>query len=456
MLFQTQLFLLIFLPLTLTFYFLAAHRTEVRIGVLIVASLIFYGWWDARFVPLLLGQAILTWLCAEIFFRYRLRAVLWIGIAINLSVLCLFKYSDFLISNVEALIGFPLPHSSWVLPIGISFFTFELVSYLADQMRGHQKHYRFSRFMLFVLFFPRLIAGPIVRHDEIVEQFEKDPLRPGADERLGRGFVLLTLGLAKKLLIADPLATIADPMFAASAMSPQPLLDSWMGVLAFSLQLYFDFSAYTDMAIGMSLMMGLKLPINFNVPYRATSIRDFWRRWHMTLSRYIRDYLYIPMGGSRAGQAMFIVATMVSMTLCGLWHGAGWTFVVWGAMHGIGLIVCRYWQASAVQLPAVAGWLLTMLFVMAGWVLFRSPDFSTALSVFSGLAGSDGIGGLDKSDWIIAVGAIVAVVGPTSLSFVERYLLPWRTGAIVWAGLWVYCLMVIGGENPVSFIYFQF
>lgn len=456
MLFQTQLFLLIFLPITLACYFIAAKRTEIRIAVLIIASLIFYGWWDARFVPLLLGQAALTWICAEIFFRTKIRAVLWIGIAVNLAILCLFKYSDFLIANVEAVIGFSLPHSSWVLPIGISFFTFELVSYLADQMRGHQKHYRFSRFMLFVLFFPRLIAGPIVRHDEIVEQFERNPLRPGMNERLGRGFVLLTLGLAKKLLIADPLATIADPMFAASAVTPQPFLDSWFGVLAFSLQLYFDFSAYTDMAIGMSLMMGLKLPINFNVPYRATSLRDFWRRWHMTLSRYIRDYLYIPLGGSRAGQARFMFATMVSMSLCGLWHGAGWTFIVWGAMHGVGLIVCRYWQGNAFPLPAIIGWSITMLFVMAGWVLFRSPDFATAISVFNGLSGVSGMGSAGKTDWIIAIGAIVAIVGPTSLAFVERFLMPWRSAALLWAGVWVYCLMVIGGENPVSFIYFQF
>lgn len=174
-------------------------------------------------------------------------------------------------------------------------------------------------------------------------------------------------------------------MFAASAIAPQPLLDSWMGVLAFSLQLYFDFSAYTDMAIGMSLMMGLRLPINFNVPYRATSLREFWRRWHMTLSRYIRDYLYIPLGGSRAGQARFIFATLVSMTLCGLWHGAGWTFVVWGAMHGVGLIVCRYWQGRSFQTPAIAGWLLTMLFVMAGWVLFRSPISRPQFRCLAGL-----------------------------------------------------------------------
>lgn len=456
MLFQTHLFLLVFLPVTLVTYFLAARRTELRIAVLIIASLIFYGWWDARFIPLLLGQATLTWIFAEIFFRFRRKSILWLGIAINLAVLCLFKYADFLISNVEAIIGYKLPHSSWVLPIGISFFTFELVSYLADQMRGHQKHYRFSRFMLFVLFFPRLIAGPIVRHDEIVEQFEADPLREGASERFARGFVLLILGLAKKILIADPLAAIADPMFAASAITPQPLIDSWMGALAFSLQLYFDFSAYTDMAIGMAMMMGLKLPINFNVPYRAASLREFWRRWHMTLSRYIRDYLYIPLGGSKAGEARFVFATMVSMTLCGLWHGAGWNFVAWGAMHGFGLLVCRMWQRTGVPLPYAIGWLLTMAFVGAGWVLFRSPDFATSISVFSGLSGQAGIGAISKSIWIIAVAAIVAVIGPTSLTFVERYLLPWRSGAILWVGLWLYCLLVIGGENPVSFIYFQF
>lgn len=456
MLFQSQAFLLFFLPITLIVYFLTAKRSELRVSVLIVASLIFYGWWDARFIPLLLGQAALTWGCGEVYFRSRWRPVLWIGIAANLAVLCLFKYADFLISNVEAVIGFALPRSSWVLPIGISFFTFELVSYLADQMRRHEKRYKFKRFILFALFFPRLIAGPIVRHDEIMFQFDADPLREGASERLARGFVLLSLGLAKKLLIADPLAQIADPIFAATTSSPQPLIDSWIGTLSFSLQLYFDFSAYTDMAIGMALMMGLYLPINFNVPYRAVSLRDFWRRWHMTLSRYIRDYLYIPLGGSRAGKARFVFATMISMTLCGLWHGAGWTFVIWGAMHGVGLIVCRVWQLLDIPLPLPIAWLLTMLFVAAGWVLFRSPDFATSLSMFAGLTGRAGVGTFANGDWIIAAGALVAVVGPTSLTFVNQYLLPWRTGALLWAGLWVYCLLVIGGENPISFIYFQF
>ena len=456
MLFQTQLFLLVFFPATLGLFFLVSARANVRIAVLIAASLVFYGWWDARFVPLLIGQAVFTWLFAELYFRIGSRALLWLAIAANLAVLALFKYADFIVGNVEAATGLSLPRSTWILPIGISFFTFELISYLADQLRGREKRYGFSRFLLFVLFFPRLIAGPIVRHDEIIGQFDADPRRPGVSERLGKGFVLLVIGLAKKVLIADQLAGTADTFFAAAAIQPQPLFESWIGTLAFTLQLYFDFSAYTDMAMGMSLMMGFVLPPNFDAPYRSTSIRSFWRRWHMTLSRYIRDYLYIPLGGSRNGGARYVLATMASMSLCGLWHGAGWTFILWGAMHGAGLITCRVWQGFGLPLPAPLAWVLTMLFVMAGWVLFRSPDFSTALSVFTGLAGQAGIGSASSASWIMAAGAAAALLGPTSLRYVHQYLLVWRSAAIFWAAVFVYCLLAIGGRDPTDFIYFQF
>ncbi|WP_185983906.1 MBOAT family O-acyltransferase [Aureimonas mangrovi] len=462
MLFQTQGFLLLFLPVFLACYYAAARHTGLRVAVLVTGSLVFYGFWDARFVPLLLGQMLGTWLCAALFFRTRLRAILWIGIAANLAVLAAFKYVDFLVGTVEAISGLDLPRAGWLLPIGISFFTFEMVSYLADLLRGHEVRYRLSRFSLFILFFPRLIAGPIVRHNEIVWQFELDPVRPGLAERFGKGFVLLTIGLAKKVLIADPLATLADPVFAQASGAAPSLIDAWAGTLAFTLQLYFDFSAYSDMAIGLALMMGLALPVNFDAPYRAASLRDFWRRWHMTLSRYIRDYLYIPLGGSRHGMGTFVTATMVSMTICGLWHGAGWTFVLWGALHGAGLVANRAWQGAGARLPVVLAWPVTMLFVMAGWVLFRAPDFGTAASLYAGLAGAGGPGApiVEATSqtvlWTLLAGAIVALAGPTSQVYVERFLIPWSVVALGWALAFVYCVLAIGGQNPVSFIYFQF
>jgi len=456
MLFHTQTFLLLFFPTLAGLYYAVARHGELRIYLLIMASIAVYSSFDIRFLPLLLGQAVATWLVAEFFFAKGSRFALWLGIAANVAVLASFKWIDFLVIHAEALTGVELPRSNWALPIGLSFYTFELVSYLADQMRGRQKRYPFSRFMLFVLYFPRLISGPIVRHDEIVDQFDLDPLRPDVAERLSKGFVLLVIGLAKKLLLADPLAKIADPVFASAATAIPSLTDSITGTVAFTFQIYFDFSAYSDMAIGISLIFGIVIPNNFDAPYRATSLRDFWRRWHMTLSRFIRDYLYIPLGGSTSGAGRFVAATMIAMTVCGLWHGAGWTFLVWGMAHGAGLIVCHAWQKRGGKLPLPVAWALTMACVVAGWVLFRAPNFDTALNMFGGIAGFGVVGAVPDGAWLLVAASVVAMAGPTSAVLVERFLLPWRSAAFGWAAAFVYLILLIGGRDPVSFIYFQF
>jgi len=237
------------------------------------------------------------------------------------------------------------------LPIGISVFTFQLACYLVDVARGEAHCYPWRRVTLFVSLFPHLIAGPIVRHHQIMPQLDADPLRPGLAERMAKGLAYCVIGCAKKVLLADPMANIADPIFAAAAFSSPSLIDAWHGALAFSFQLFLDFSAYTEMAIGIGLMLGVRFPNNFEMPYRANDLAAFWRRWHITLSQLIRDYLYIPLGGSRHGWVVYVKATMISMGLCGLWHGAGWTFVVWGLAHGAGLVVCRAWQKSGLRLP---------------------------------------------------------------------------------------------------------
>ena len=282
------------------------------------------------------------------------------------------------------------PPISIVLPIGISFFTFQLACYLVDVARGDAHSYPWRRVTLFVSLFPHLIAGPIVRHHQIMPQLDADPLRPGLAERFAKGLAFFIIGCAKKVFLADPMARFADPIFAAAATSTPSLVDAWHGALAFSFQLFLDFSAYSEMAIGLGLMLGVRFPDNFDMPYRASDLANFWRRWHMTLSQLIRDYLYIPLGGSRHGWGTYVKATLLSMGLCGLWHGAGWTYVAWGLMHGVGLVVCRAWQQKAFPLPAAVGWALTMLFVLAGWVLFRSPDFATAGHMLMGMAGLGG------------------------------------------------------------------
>ena len=299
------------------------------------------------------------------------RGFIDIAIALQFLSLALFKYTNFLVANVEQVLDVTLPKSNILLPIGISFYTFQLVSYLIDVRRDEAPAHRLWSILLYISFFPHLIAGPIVRHNELLPQFAEHPMRPGVAERLGKGLTLFMIGMAKKVLLADPLSRIADPIFAAAG-SATSFGSAWTGALAFSFQLFLDFSAYTEMAIGLALMFGLILPENFRRPYLATSLRDFWRRWHITLATFLRDYIYIPLGGSRRGRhAMRDV--MVTMGACGLWHGAGWTYVTWGLLHGAGLIVCMAYQSLNRPLPSVVGWLLTMLFVIVGWVIFRAP-----------------------------------------------------------------------------------
>ena len=363
MLFQSQVFVLAFLPLTVLTYYLSARSRSCREISLIAASLSFYGWWDVRFIPLLLGQIAMTWVVTSLHERTKWKWPLIAGIAVNLASLGTFKYLNFIFIFAMAEIGRPQDPFNIVLPVGISFFSFQLISYLFDRLRNDAPTYPFRRFALFVLFFPHLIAGPIVRHNELIPQFDGDPLRPGYDQRIGMGLILFTIGLAKKVLLADRLAEVINPIFAsAAAGATLSFGESWTAVLGFSFQIFLDFSGYTDMAIGIAMLFGLILPENFRRPYLATNIRDFWRRWHMSLSRFLRDYVYIPLGGSRTGGARFAAATVLTMALCGRWHGAGWMFIAWGLWHGVGLVICRGRQGLAVPVPPPVGWFLTMMF----------------------------------------------------------------------------------------------
>ena len=458
MLFQSQVFLLGFLPVTVALWYGLAERTVAREWCLLICSLVFYAWWDVRFVPLLVLQGGLSWLAAEIFQRRggQPRALLIAAIAANLAVLAFFKYWTFLAQTVLAALGMHLPDYSIILPIGISFFTFEIISYLVDLGWRGAPHYNFRRFGLFVAFFPRLIAGPIVRHNEIIPQFDLAPLREGLAERLSQGATLLVLGLAKKLFLADALAPLADAAFRAGVSETPSLGIAWTGALAFTFQLFLDFSAYSEMAIGIALMLGLTLPANFAAPYQSLDLRDFWQRWHMTLSRYFRDYLYFPLGGSHHGWRTFAVATLATMGLCGLWHGAGWTFIVWGLLHGLGLIVCRAWARFGVQLPHVAAWTLTFVFVVAGWVLFRASGFTAAGHMLAGLIGLGGFSGALEKPALLASAAAVSLLGPTTQAVVAQWLRPVPAiGALV--GLLAAAVVLETGKGqPVTFIYFQF
>lgn len=455
MLFQSQEFILALLPITLALYYAFADRPLARQTTLVVASLVFYGWWDARFVPLLLVHCAIAWAGPVLAQRTGRRAFIDLAIALQFLSLAFFKYSNFIVANVEALTGAALPKSDILLPIGISFYTFQLVSYLIDVRRRQAPAYPLWSILLYISFFPHLIAGPIVRHNELLPQFAGHPLRPGVAERLGKGLTLFIIGMGKKVLLADPLARLADPVFSAAGAATS-FGSAWTGALAFSFQLFLDFSAYTEMAIGLALMFGLILPENFRQPYRATSLRDFWRRWHITLATFLRDYIYIPLGGNRHGFARYVIAIMVTMGACGLWHGAGWTYVTWGLMHGVGLIVCMAYQSKARPLPSPVGWLLTMLFVIAGWVIFRAPHFTAAYDMLAAMTGFNGFGGRIEGRTLLLCAAVVSLLLPSSHALIERWIKPLPALAAPLALTFAFMLLRINTDAPVSFIYFQF
>ncbi|HKM65035.1 MAG TPA: MBOAT family protein [Acidisphaera sp.] len=459
MLFNSQAFILGFLPLVLAGYYALARHRAWRQAWVVLASLGFYGWWDVRFVPLLVGLTLANWLIAQWFGIARRGWIPVLGVVLNLLALGVFKYADFIRGSIYGLVGAPWTPWALVLPLGISFFVFQKISYLIDLKRGDQHIYGFLDFWMFVTFFPQLIAGPLVRHNEIIPQFDNDPRRPEIWENLSRGCVLFIIGIAKKVALADTLAQIADPIFAHAAEAKLSTAEAWIGDAAYTMQIYFDFSGYSDMAIGLALMFGLRLPFNFNAPYRSTSIRDYWRHWHMTLSRFLRDYLYIPLGGNRCSLPRQAVNIFLTMLLGGLWHGAAWTYVVWGGMHGSALALNHVWEKTGIRLPRLLGWAMTLLFVMGAFVLFRSPSFTVAGSMWQAMGGANGLGHVtfDPEHWIALLGGaavVLAGIPSQDLAFTRLEPRPWIAVPVGAAGVWL--VLLIGGRLPNVFIYFQF
>jgi D-alanyl-lipoteichoic acid acyltransferase DltB (MBOAT superfamily) len=457
MLFNSFAFLLAFLPLAIGLHWLVERfAPHWRLALLLLLSLAFYAYWDWRFLPLLIISIGLNWLIAEAFQKTQAGMLITVAIVANLMLLALFKYFNFFADLAGIVPGLPAPRLDLALPLGISFFTFHHVMYLTDLRRGQAPRYDLVRYGLYIAFFPQVLAGPLVRWREIMHQFEERPyLRADAAKRIGCGLMLLTAGLAKKVLLGDPLAEYANPVFAAAAAGKAiSVAQAWQGTLAFSLQIYFDFSGYTDMALGLALLFGIVLPQNFEVPYRALSIQDFWRRWHMTLSRFLRDYLYIALGGSRHGLQRQVWALFATMALGGLWHGAGLTFVAWGAAHGLALVVALLWRRVGWPMPALLGWLLTFLFVTLCWVLFRAPSFEAALAIYKGLFGLAPMGTGFKWRALLPAAAF-AIIGPTAWALIHR-LPPTRWLAVTAAILFVLILFKIGEDANYEFIYFQF
>jgi alginate O-acetyltransferase complex protein AlgI len=495
MLFNSYAFVFAFLPLSLAIYHglrrLGLDRGSIL--ALTLLSLFFYGWWNAIYLLLIVPVMLVNFALARVILPREghhsrgAKALLALGLAGNLAVLGYFKYANFFVDNLDALLGLDLFLAKIVLPLGISFFTFQKIAFLIDAYRGKVDRLNLLDFSLFVAFFPQLIAGPIVHHREVLSQFRRGGGVPPACMTMG--VTIFAIGLAKKVLLADTVALYATPGFEAAARGATlDLLTAWSSALAYTVQLYFDFSGYSDMAIGAALLFGIRLPVNFASPYKAASIIDFWRRWHITLSRFLRDYLYVALGGNRHGKFRRYVNLLLTMLLGGLWHGAGWTFVVWGALHGVYLMINHAWCALRPRLtwlPAASaierklGQALTFLAVVLGWVFFRAADVGSALEILKGMAGMNGFAttiSLGEPFWGLALsGALLLVAwwapntqqltgyaGPATGDPAKEPMQPpgrmlWRP-SLPWAAV-VGCgagIAVLSLSRVSEFLYFQF
>lgn len=408
MLFNSYIFLFVFLPVTFAGFYLIGARGRYRIATawLVAASLFFYGYWNPAFLGLILGS---------IFFNYSIgmalslertkwrRPLLIFGVMANLGLLAYFKYAHFLVENLNVLAGTSFTFKAIVLPLGISFFTFTQIAFLTDAYRKEVKEYDLAHYLLFVTYFPHLIAGPILHHKDMMPQFARSTIYRIDWNNVAAGLTIIAIGLFKKVILADGIAPYAGPVFSAAVAPGQPLslVEAWGGALAFSLQLYFDFSGYCDMAIGLSLLFNIRLPVNFHSPYKAVNIIDFWRRWHMTLSRFLRDYLYIPLGGSRKGPWRRYTNLLITMLIGGFWHGANWTFVAWGALHGLYLVVNHGWRtireklgqdiSRSTRVGRTLSQGLTFLAVVVAWVFFRAENIQSAGLILKAMAGLNGV-----------------------------------------------------------------
>lgn len=465
MIFSTPLFVFGFLPIFLMVYYILPQR--LRPWVILTGSCIFYGWWKAQFLAVVLGLSITSFVAA----RFAVAAATpgqrhWavrLGVGLNLATLGYFKYTYFLTDNFnpmwEKLGQQSLTLPTIILPIGISFLTFQSISYIIDVARGDAPPARsLVEFLSFSTLFPQLIAGPVLRYKDLAEQFV---YRAHSLEIFARGLSRFVTGLAMKLLIADSVAPLADRMF---TLSQPTLAESWLGALAFSIQLLFDFAGYSAMAIGLGLMIGFRYVENFNSPYISRSITEFWRRWHISLSNWLRDYLYVPLGGNRGGPLKTYRNIVLTMVLGGFWHGANWTFFLWGCWHG-GLMAFERWlgvKSRGTIWPGPLAWAITMLLVMIGWVMFRAPNVADALQIYGGMIGLNGFGLRAESQFLtqpteyiaLAVGALLSTLGPA----LQRFLLSPLTSlsAMRPIALFCLCVLVMNARLNSPFLYFQF
>ncbi len=424
MLFSSFEYLIVFLPIVLIGYHWLHARGWHESGYLwlTATSLVYYSYWNIRDLPILLASVTFNWYLGRVILatdkRWMKMSCLLGGIVIDFALLGYYKYAGFLVENLNAVTGSDLEFTKPILPLAISFFTFQQIAYLVDCYTGKGQVFAYIKYVLFVIFFPQFIAGPIVHHDEMMPQFEKK-YQPGEMSTLfSLGMFRFSIGLFKKVILADTFSIWANAGY--GAVDELTFATAWMTTLAYTLQLYFDFSGYSDMAIGSGLMFGIRLPENFNSPYRAVDIKDFWRRWHITLGRWLRDYLYIPLGGNRNGAVNMLFAITLTFVLGGLWHGASWNFVIWGGLHGLAYIVLWMWGLTALKMPNWTARIMTFFFIHLTWIFFRATTFSDAVFVIKTMLGW-GSGNLNLFDGLelmpCGYEAIAAIAGGLGIVF---------------------------------------
>lgn len=482
MLFNSYEFIFLFLPITFFIYFYLNKKrlTNASKGFLVLSSLFFYSWWNIIYLPLILismafNYAVGTSLSKNK--KYK-KYLLTIGIISNIALLGYFKYTDFFIENINLALDTSIPLFHLALPLAISFFTFQQIAFLVDSCRGETKEYDFLNYAIFVSFFPQLIAGPIVHHKEMMPQFANIRNKAINYKNITLGLFIFSMGLFKKVVIADTFSVWANLGF--DVAKTLNFFEAWATSLSYTFQLYFDFSGYTDMAIGAALLFNIKLPINFNSPYKALDIQDFWRRWHITLSRFLKDYIYIPLGGNRKGSFRTYSNLMATFIIGGLWHGAGWTFVFWGFLHGVALVIHRVWKKLGFTMNKTLAWFITFNFINIGWVFFRAKEWEDAIKVLKGMVGGSGFVIADKFEkylgflqtfgvefgkvtmslnsgskiiaWIL-FSLLIALVFKNSVQKLANFNYTYKTS--LYAGmLFVYAIL---SSNKISeFLYFNF
>jgi alginate O-acetyltransferase complex protein AlgI len=458
MLFNSYAFLLVFLPAAILVYRVADSYPHLRMPVLIALSLFFYGYWDVRFLPLLIGSILINWLAAKWYVATKQGAIVTAAIAANLAALAFFKYMNFFAETVTSL-GVPLGPFAIALPLGISFFTFHHIMYLVDLRRGKTGEYELTRYALYIAFFPQAIAGPLARWHEVMHQFGRKVYAPGWQRQFAIGVTFIVLGLIQKTMLGDPIGRLIDPIYAQAKLGPVPDGQSWLA-LGFGFQILFDFAGYSDIAIGLGLLFGVQLPFNFNAPLRSSSIQDLWQRWHMTLMTFLRDYLFQPLANMQVGRRhrllQHFAAMIFTMALCGLWHGPSWTFVLWGTLHGCALVIVSLWRRYGWRMPSLLGWAMTVAFALLTCVIFRASSLEAAGRIYQGLAILPDLGSVIRAAPII-VAALCAFLLPASQDIVAW--LNERPRKVIAAALGFVILAVLvelGDREAYEFVYFQF